>query len=94
MMTSKYAIYTYYDFLKTVEQYLPNDIAKESYNIEVGIWEVAFEVILIELIKLPRKDVSIDFSVVEFLAKDSNIVEVGFLDDEIWPNFLEWYHSS
>ena len=94
MIVNKYGIYIYYSFLKSVEQYLPNDIAREAYNIEAGVWEAAFEEILIELIKLPRKDVDVNFSVVEILAKDSDIINEGVLDPDTWYYFLEWYHSS
>ncbi|WP_285278022.1 hypothetical protein [Agrobacterium sp. SUL3] len=84
----------YLGFLSQVSQFIDPQIVRDAADFDYGQWELPFEAVLIELMRMPRNEIEIDFNAVELLAKEADITEEGVINPESWRKFLDWYHSN
>ena len=80
----------YFAFVEGVEKYLESDFVRQVKDVDFGQWELPFEAILIELMKLRKDQTAINDALVRYLAVEAGIVEAGVLDADTWQKFCHW----
>ncbi len=89
-MAKSIGLSEYFVFVDEIAEHLRPDFLRCVEDIEYGEWETSFEAILLELMKLPSQNVSLDLSMVESLAAEAGIVDDGVLDPNTWQKFRVW----
>ena len=84
----------YFKFIDQVEPFIETKLIKDARTIEYGQWEVPFEGLLLELIKLPSSDININFQLVKNLADDAGIIKSSILTLDTWENFENWMRKK
>ena len=83
----------YIDFLSNFKRHLDPSTFDELGNVEYGQWEICFEALLHQLMKLNRMAISLDISTVTQLAKEAEVLSEGILDPDTWKQFNEWLNA-
>lgn len=86
-------MHEYFSFVESMEPYLDKVLIQDARDVEYGQWELPFEALLLELMKLSGHKVSVDLALIEELAKQADIFECGVLDVDTWERFLDWSQS-
>jgi len=92
MNVKKTGLKDYLLFVDQVEIYLEKKAISDAREIEHGQWELPFEALLLELMKLPYHTVQINFGLVETLANEADLIESSVLDVNTWERFNNWSH--
>lgn len=89
-MTKRSGQVEYFDFLESVSKYLATSFFERAREVELGQWELPFEAVLIELMKLSNDKTHVDLEQARNLAAEADIIDSGVIDVDTWLKFCIW----
>jgi len=90
MIQAQVGIADYFQFVDKVAPFLDAELINDAHEIEYGQWELPFEALLLEIMKLSNAQIDIDLNLVVKLAHEADIVESSVLDINTWEQFKKW----
>ncbi len=80
--------------IESVSEKIDPVTLRRAKTVQHGIWELAFERVLLDLVERNAELDSWEIQLITDLALDAEIVEEGVLDPDSWKIFSNWLNTK